>query len=213
MNFPSQVDTETAASADKTAMEILKLLGDKTAPEPQVGESNAIYYVSGALARSELRQRNCSNCAQLLTQGKEDCLELEYLPNSHSSVRTFAEEINRGGLLHPTDLAFSVCLKSWMVFQLIQTDTHLKSLFLGSQAHRRCFCAIVFGSCDSDDNFSELLFGQTMCLHGHPVIASIVNRFFNCLMKNFIKELEKETASNKGEKKKKVANLQSRNNA
>ncbi len=196
---------------DDDAEEIEKIVAEiekKPTPVPTLADSNAIFYVSGALVRSELRQRvACESCAALLKVGSNETLTLSCMPDSDASVRLFADEINRGGLLTPSDLAFAVCLRSWSVFQLIVSEPSMKNLFLTNASHRACFIALVRRTMDSDDNLSEIVSGQDCCAAGHPIVDSLIRRFFHCLMVNFLKDLKADCAK---ENKRRSLKLQSK---
>ena len=57
--------------------------------------------------------------------------------------QSFVDEINRGGLVKPSDIGFVTCAIAWDAHIQIMDSLDTKSLFLSSKIHRRMFFQIV----------------------------------------------------------------------
>jgi hypothetical protein len=157
--------------------------------QPDLPDSNIILYVAGALVRSEMRLRNCKQCSQLLINYEEELRSDDFYDGDKfigSQIHDFVNIINRGGLLNPSDIAFAICLKSWIVFTTIKHSENLIHLFLSSNNHLQCFLTILHECIENDEDMYDLLMGKTECEFGHPVLYSLEARFFNTMIKNFV---------------------------
>ncbi|MCP4487507.1 MAG: hypothetical protein GY820_09360 [Gammaproteobacteria bacterium] len=104
------------------------------------------------------------------------------------NVRTFFNQINRGGLFMPTPYAFVICLKSWHIFTQIKADGQLSDKFLKCGNPKALFlvtCMILL----EEDRQLEALESQWQCSNGHDSVLGLIRRFFNCVMKNWAKFL------------------------
>ncbi len=119
-------------------------------------------------------------------------LSLKSLHPNDDSMKIFCQQISRGGLVSPTALAFAVCLKCWHCFATIKMSPCLKTTFLSLENHKRGFQKIISVQVQGDDDLTELLIGRTHCESGHQILEHLAERFFNCLVKNFAKELTTE---------------------
>lgn len=95
-----QSDASVQLACDNTADSIADAL--TYTYSPSCSDSNTIYYVSGAIARSVVRSTKCDNCKESLvtTDQQEE-------PHLHDvgdyDVSTFLDDINRGGLCRPSE--------------------------------------------------------------------------------------------------------------
>ncbi len=83
---------------------------------PEASDLNIIYFVAGALVRSELKLRkSCSSCRELLLEGNGEDTKLPFLTLEGvvtENVKKFYEDITRGGLLAPSTSTFGACVKA-----------------------------------------------------------------------------------------------------
>lgn len=120
-----------------------------------------------------------------------------------NEVAAFLIEASRGGLWEPQQHLFQLGLFCWRVFSELKTTAELKALFLQASNQRELFCEIM--EITMGENF-EILFGKTHCTEGHYFVPEISTRFFNCMAKNFVKNLS--DASSAAAKAKKIKKLQ-----
>ena len=175
-------------NAAKIGKEIFYSLMNGTFVEPQLSDSNIIMYVTGALVRSELRLRNCDQCSSILVNEETQLESCDFSENSNPGLemQQFINLINRGGLLNPSTVAFAVCLKAWILFNTIKSSEKSIHAFLSSENHLQCFLAIMTEAIENDNDMYQLAMGLTECEFGHPVLRSLVARFFNAMIKNFV---------------------------
>jgi len=195
-----------------------------------------IYYVSGAISRSVVRGTRCDSCREALvcTEALEP---LEIDGSLDCTASTFLDSINRGGLTRPTEYVFELAVHCWCIFEQIRGSQELiiliirrqfltrrnttKSLqgravssmmsqFLTAPHHRALFAKIVDRvSVPSSQSTSFGIF-DNVCTSGHDLKELLIHRFFNCVAKNFVKELtNKANAQGRQMKRFKIAKLQS----
>ncbi len=79
-------------------------------------DANVVFYVTGALVRSEIAQNKCKECTKMLVSDGDSTKAIPLIKVDGAvseDVSTFWSEVNRGGLLYPSNLAFSIGLKCW----------------------------------------------------------------------------------------------------
>lgn len=118
--------------------------------------------------------------------------------------------INRGGLVKPTDFVYNLVLHCWCVFEEIRTNADLRSKFLQSAGQRQLFCKVMDRATYTERHM-HLVFGTSMCSVGHDLQNHLVRRFFNCVAKNFVRQVTNEANQLSGPpgKKRKIAKLTS----
>jgi len=203
----TQPDCECVSSSDDQLADCIAD-GITFSHWPSSSDANIIYYVRGAIARSVARSTKCDNCRQLLITA--DALEpLELNESLHYSAATFLDSVNRGGLARPADYTFMLSVHCWRVFEDIRTSELLKSQFLGATCQRRLFVKVV-DRVTTNQLYGHEFVGDNFCMKGHDLKALLVQRFFNCVAKNLVKELT-NAASEHGQqtKRRKIAKLQS----
>ncbi len=156
-------------------------------------DANILFYVTGALCRSELDQNHrCQECISLLLENGDRTDKLPILTSDGTiseEVRGFWDEVNRGGLLRPSSTAFGIGMKCWNFFTCIQGEKDLKAKFLSVKNQRLIFIEIVIALLQEDREFEEISDGKLVCNSGHQFGRSLVGRFANCFLKNLAKEL------------------------
>ncbi len=169
------------------------------------------FYVAGALARAEVRGKTCQCPGILLEEDSE--LPAVGSPPSYldPSVRLFLDQVNRGGLLRPSQLALSICLKGWQVFHQIDRSPPLRQQFLKCALPKRCFSRIVSLSLLQDDELGQEIFSpENQCSSGHQTMENIVTRFFNCLAKNLVSSLSNDKTTASHSRKRKIRKVTSK---
>ena len=197
----------SASDADNTADVIADSL--KLDAEPSESDENIIFYVSGAIARSTVACTKCDHCKEALVCSNQLPVITVEEELDHRAAE-FLDCINRGGLTRPSDFTYKLVRHCWRVFEELWNRPDLKSTFLLSPGQRLLFCKIM-DRATYTEKYLDLLFGSSMCTAGHDMQAHIVRRFFNCVAKNFVKQITAAANQQSGPlaKKRKIAKLSS----
>ena len=86
-------------------------------------------------------QKNCYLCCLWCFLGEISALEINIEVKTPENCRFFVDEIDRGGLVKPSDLPYVICSLVWN----IHLNSEAKSLFLSSKMHRSIFLNILHG--------------------------------------------------------------------
>ena len=175
--IPSTQHEQNDKECDEMAEEIYDYL-DFDSNHPDLADLNAVYYVTGAIVRSELRLRKCDLCNEILKMSDIE----QHTHEIDESASIFTSEISRGKLIHPTALAFDVCFKCWMLFASLRSNENALSLFISSKNHCQVWLTIVA-------TYLDEFYTCVQCENGHEFMKSMAIRFFHCLMKNFMKSV------------------------
>ena len=183
---------ENKAKVERDAARILAMLpsdglSDYTATECD-GEETVVYYIAGFIARSVLKQTKCECCTELIAKDKTaPQIEIEDSGSEspfQKAKEDFLNSINRGGLVHPSDLVHLVCMQA----------LHLRNELFHGEIEKAFFETELQLEVFVDplriklDNTLELLSPLDQeCDDGHnfaSFIPNITAKFFNCLSKN-----------------------------
>jgi len=177
---------------------------------PSANDANIIFYVSGYMARSVIRSTKCDHCREYLFTS--DTMEpLDAVDKFEYSVSTFLDAVNRGGLQKPTDFTFLLAVHCWRVFEELKSTPELMQKFLTATTQRALFCKIMDRACCME-TFGHSPIDSNVCVAGHDLNRLLVERFFNCVAKNLVKEITAKanpTSQQPSKKKRKIAKLQS----
>ena len=165
-------------------------------PDPSEADLNAIYYVAGALVRSEVNQRNCKSCKFFLVQDSEDDMTLPGLQEgSDESCKVFLNSISRGGLIYPSDFAFQVSITGWRLFLVLKTNEEVLNLLFKSTDNFLVWKYMLMKVLEDHIDF-------IVCENGHDFITNISRRLFHCLIKNLMKQFSLRSQKGNSRKKK-----------
>ena len=115
-----------------------------------------------------------------------------------TSAIEFFDEINRGGLWKPNLEIFQIGVLCWGIFAAL-SQHELKKQFVTGSNQRNVFSEVVnvvFHENCSDYSCSI----ATMCSNGHNILEGISRRFFNCMVKIFMRNLCEKESSNSSKK-------------
>jgi hypothetical protein len=200
--FPlAEIDDAISASGQPSTPAVYDSLADALAESltfqkwPSVSDTNIIFYISGAIARSILRTMKCSDCKNTLVDPDHllEPLQLDE-PSDNFMSTTFLDSINRGGLYRPSEYCYVTTVSCWRIYEEIRSSAALKDKLLGVSNQRKLFVKVVERATEN---------GQ---------LEQISKRLFNCVAKNLSKELT--AAANppreRPVKKRKIAKLTSK---
>ena len=156
---------------------------------PSASDCNVIYYVSGAIAKSVVRTTKCDDCREMLISS--DLLDPVHIDESLDySAAEFLNNINRGGLMKPSDITYNIVLRCWRVYEEIKHSPDLNRQLLSATSHRLLFEKVMdraFGSVIT--TVDDVAANQPFCTKGHDLKEFLVRKFFNCVAKNLVKEI------------------------
>lgn len=201
----SSSSSEIDAGADAIAAAV------KFNVQPSMSDAHIIFYVSGAISRSIVAATKCDSCREaLICPTQLPALEIDDHLNLDVSSSEFLDSINRGGLVKPTDFVYQLSTHCWRVFEEIRNTADLKTKFLQHKGQRTLFCKIM-DRATYNEEYLHLLFGRSMCTMGHDLQYHVVRRFYNCVAKNFVKQITSEVSQQAlpPAKKRKIVKLSS----
>ena len=211
----AEIDDAISASGQPSTPAVYDSLADALAESltfqkwPSVSDTNIIFYISGAIARSILRTMKCSDCKNTLVDPDHllEPLQLDE-PSDNLMSTTFLDSINRGGLYRPSEYCYVTTVSCWRIYEEIRSSAALKDKLLGVSNQRKLFVKVVERATEN----GQLLIDDNFCMKGHDLKEQISKRLFNCVAKNLSKELT--AAANppreRPVKKRKIAKLTSK---
>ena len=130
------------------------------------------------MVRSQLRAKSCDSCLDILLSSTTDVVLInpDVFDEQCDEACKFMNEINRGGFIDPNNISFSLCQQCYCIFNAIRIDPTLE---------QKLFCFASTSLVDIWSNYTTLL----KCSVGHNIIKSIIGKFFNCLMSNYVRDL------------------------
>ncbi len=152
-------DNEADSAVEETAELLLNIL-DKESLTINCDKSedrNIVFYIAGYIARSLSRPLKCEKCVNLLKEEKP--MQAATLDESCGSqdaekVSRFLEQINRGGLSHPSDLLYVTSLHIWTFYEDIVENIEAKNILLQSPKARKVFVRSFIRLCGASDTHS-----------------------------------------------------------
>lgn len=159
---------------------------------PNMDDCNVIYYIAGYVAQSTSTNKKCESCSNHLKGGHQAMLPTT---TETGDIRDLLNHLNRGGLCDPTDSVYNMCVQFWSTFLAIKSCPHLSNMFLRSTNARILFVATMH---------TVLLHEELIlvCDRGHELNTPIIQKFFNCMAKNWVSHLNQD--SNNSAKNRKI---------
>ena len=152
-------------------------------PSPTRSEGNIITYVAGYIVHSLCKRISCENCKNVI-------LSNEILPNleiQSGDCENFLSNVNRGGLILPSNQVVTLCFYGYQCFSYL-TQSNTLSDFLKCSKPSSTYIAFCLQSIFDSFNLSF----DVLCSISHnvkPIFCRILLSFFNTLSKNFVNNL------------------------
>jgi hypothetical protein len=162
---------------------------------PNIDDSNIIFFIAGYIARSVSTLYQCSSCSHLMKNSDRNIMF--GIPET-DDIRALFNQLNRGGLCDPSSIVYRICVRCWCVFSSIKSAPKLSHLFLSSPNTRPLFVAIML----------KILLDEEivlLCENNHDINAAVVEKFFNCMAKNWIAGISQESSCLKKRKVQKMS--------
>ncbi|KAG1677763.1 Neogenin [Nymphon striatum] len=81
---------------DQIALDFTNVIVEKGCGNLNSADKNVIYYVTGAVVRSHIRQSKCDSCQKILSDGPLSPLTEENVDGIDDATKVFLQDINRG---------------------------------------------------------------------------------------------------------------------
>ena len=177
---------------------------------PSVPEAleNILFYVAGYFSRTIGGREKCKSCKKLLISEESNmevlCENDSQLSLEENSRRiAYISQVNRGGLVFPSELAFSATVLAWDMYRKIKSNVSLSQLlFQPNISAQKVFSLTFLNFLDSSEN-TQLEYVQRECEEGHsfsPNLSLLSKKFFNVVSKNYVSVKNSEIHSSKKRK-------------
>lgn len=150
------------------------------------------YYVAGYAAHIILKRMkdSCTSCAAQFSNASEENLNVEFEFDCDPILAAeFTKNIDRGGLCQPSSTVFFLCNLCVNTFVTI-SNSKLMNKLVEDQNPRQLFVEVISTTLLSLDDSSAFIHHN--CKNGHDLSRyskALITIFFNCLSKNYIKEI------------------------
>ena len=104
-------------------------------------------------------------------------------------------------LLAASTVAFGATLRGWFVFEKIVEDDDLKKRFLSAPRQQELFVRSVMKLLCDDTGEKEISVTALVCEAKHESVKGLVRRFFNGMVKNFIRKISENERAKSSQKK------------
>ena len=94
-------------------------------------DADIMYYVVGFISKIIKKAVTCVACGDIV--GENSALEINIEVIIPENCQLFVDQMNRGGLVKPSDLVYAICTLAWDTFLIIQIS------FLIIQSAPKCF--------------------------------------------------------------------------
>ncbi len=177
-----------------------------TIPE---ADENILFYVAGYFSRTIANHLKCNDCKKILISGEKSSVNviIENDPSLSSDENTkriaYITEVNRGGLVFPSEQMFSACILLWDMYQKIKNQRSLSQLlYQPNISSQKVFSETFIKYLNSCENTrSEYLLSE--CEEGHSFTDSLIRlarKFFNVVSKNYVSNKNSEIHAKKKRK-------------
>ena len=120
-----------------------------------------------------------------------------------SSTKDYFNDVNRGGLTVPTELAFQTSVQCWRFYNQLNNNKDLNQLLHSPNVSAQRVFQYAFvkylDSCDA----GQIFFTHHTCENGHEFrsqVFSMAGKFFNLFSKNFVSVINSDIHSKKSRK-------------
>lgn len=164
---------------------------------------NILFYVTGRFSRSLCQLTNCLACKKLLLASNDEGESQFKVENHYKDKGTYISQVNRGGLIIPSELTFLACLQAWNFYQSIIQEPYLKQLLMAPNLKSQKVFETSFIRYLDEWEETRLLFLVNSCSNGHPFcnqVSLLSRKLFNVFSKNFVSVINSEIHRLKSEK-------------
>ena len=194
----------TESLAAKIATKFLEDDEVELSPPVPIADANVLFYVAGSFSRSLCYRTTCSSCKERLVPPNSENVQFAVInlssDSSLMSPTALFEQVNRGGLTIPSELAFLTCIQAWKFYSEIFNRPELKRLlFTPNSSSQILFqTALVKVLLSAEETKATFLTDE--CRQGHKFEAFtllLTRKIFNLFSKNFASAANSEIHSKK----------------
>jgi len=203
-------NNEKSSKIEAVSQEIvegLKVSGDNKFPLLlEDNDENSLFYVAGYFSRTISNNLKCKECKNLLISPNISSVQVvceedpNLSPEENDRRISYINDVNRGGLVYPSELMFSASIFAWDLYQKIRKQPKLiPKLFQPNISAQKLFSVSFLKYLDRAENTRQQ-FVQFECLEGHPflkILELLSLKFFNIVSKNFVSEKNSEIHAKK----------------
>ena len=181
---------ENDHEVEKYSRQLLKELSQENDEKLESGDEGVVYYVSGFVSKSLMKNEKCEGCIDLMVGDRNDACsdDTDKSNEKKENESNFLEMINRGGLCKPFDITFMSCVFAWKHFKQIMNEQ--KSLFFTFPYPCDTFVHSLIEMMRADEDGRVII--DTACEEEHKfeqLLQKIAAKYFNCMGKNFTSEV------------------------
>lgn len=178
------------------------------------GDYAVAFYVAGYASNVIRKTVQCQFCISLFV----GCFETPVTPPVFEAgcdktlAERFMQQVNRGGLVYPSNSVFNLCLMCCFVFSSITQDAALKVKLLAHPKPRMLFVEIMCLVLEQNDLLYDYANATCSSYHSTNLLNKrVIAVLFNCLANNLIKEVNATATTSSGNSgiKRKIAKLNS----
>ena len=174
-------------------------------PSVPVADANVLFYVAGRFSRSLCYRTTCLSCKERLVPPNSENSQFSVINLSTDSSlidspTALLDQVNRGGLTIPSELAFLTCIQAWKFYSEIIDRPELKKLlFTPNSSSQILFqTALVKVLLSAEETKATFLTDE--CHQGHKFeefTLLLTRKIFNLFSKNFASAANSEIHSKK----------------
>ena len=193
-NIFKESEKERKEAISEQAEQLLELTRNHSSLDLQFSEENSstAFYLAGYCVHSLLKRIKCKSCSDLLMTSSE-----EPDPPDSEKSSSFLDQINRGGLITPSQWAVMSLAHSWAYYDFVVNNEKSKTfLFTIVTNQADVFVQSLARKLLEDSQTKTLI--QMTCHDGHSFQShfnDITRKMFNISCKNLVTEINSEIHS------------------
>ena len=174
-------------------------------PPVPIADANVLFYVAGSFSRSLCYHSTCSSCKERLVPPNSENVQFAVINlSSDSSLiespTALFDQVNRGGLTIPSELAFLTCIQAWKFYGEIINRPELKRLLFTPNSSSQILFQTALVKVLLSTEETKATFLTDECGQGHKFEAFtllLTRKIFNLFSKNFASAANSEIHSKK----------------
>ena len=176
----------------------------------------AMHHVAGYLAHTTMNTHKCQPCQDLLVN--REASQCSFINNSEEiaeetnskSTFSFADYLNRGNLLFPSEMPLSASKKNCHAYRSLTENNEAKYALFGCSNTRKAFSNVMINILKDNEDYNNLT-----CINGHlfleQTFKTMTRSLFNVFTSNYVREISNEIHQHKATKSKVFTGNRSQN--
>ena len=175
---------------------------DNCDPSLTDAQLKALVFVTGYAVSKLLPELQCEDCKALIHTGRE--LGVEGCMDSNS----YLQELDRGGLTWPSELAVACITEAFKVFQSLVANTEIEQKFLKVSNQHKTLYQLSVKRLQSINICTEVC--ACCSTEAMTLVFKFLRRAVNIFLNNYSKSITDLSVSSKGKGKRKMTTLTKR---